>query len=217
VRGKINVTMAKSIGQMKEMHSAFRTYLNKEKIYVIQSALGLVDARLIGVFLQADPNLTFRDDLKGVITDVMADGTLISIFPKRVKEHSNDKSKVHFTNGFEVQVAISKPKKAGEYTETLPKAMEYFNENGSHPILSSKVVLPFGKSVAIDNDTFRKLIRMQNEYMCHIKHAEMHNLCHIDKDISLGYDTTGEKKSRTIHQMLMDEVDVEGDPIFHSI
>jgi hypothetical protein len=31
--------------------------------------------------------------------------------------------------------AISDAKKAGEYTETLSKSMEYFNENGSHPIL----------------------------------------------------------------------------------
>jgi hypothetical protein len=49
-----------------------------------------------------------------------------------------------------VEVAISDPKKAGEYTETMSKAMEYFNENGSHPILSSKLFLPFGKSAAIE-------------------------------------------------------------------
>jgi hypothetical protein len=95
--------------------------------------------------------------------------------------------------------------------------MQYFNENRSHPLLSSKMFLPFGKSAAIDSDTFRKLIRKQNEYLRHIKHVEMHNLYHIDKDISLGYDTTWELISSTIHQMLMDEVDVEGEPIFHTI
>jgi hypothetical protein len=82
------------------------------------------------------------------------------------------------TNGMGIQVAIAYPKK-------ISKAMEYFNENGSHPLLSSKVFLPFVKSAAIDNNIFRKLIRMQNEYICYTKHAEMHNLCHIDKDISL--------------------------------
>jgi hypothetical protein len=46
---------------------------------------------------------------------------------------------------------------------------------------------------------------------------EVHYLCHIDKEISLGYDTTGESISSTIRQMLMDEVDVDGDPICHSI
>jgi hypothetical protein len=172
------------------MNSAFHTYLNKEKVYISQAPLWLVDARLIGIFLQADPNLTFRDDLKDVITDVMADGTLISIFYKRVKEPLNDNSIVRFTDGLAIQVVISDPKKAGEFTETLSKAMGYFNENGSQPILSSKVFLPFGKSAAIDKDTFRKLIQMQNEYLNHIKHVEMHNICHIDKDISLGYDTT---------------------------
>jgi hypothetical protein len=45
----------------------------------------------------------------------------------------------------------------------------------------------------------------------------MHNLIHIDKDISLGYDTTGEIITSTICQMLMDKVDVEGEPIFHAI
>jgi hypothetical protein len=41
------------------------------------------------------------------------------------------------------------------------------------------------------------------------KHVEMHNLCHIDKDITLGYDK--------ISQTLMDEDDVEGEPVFHAI
>jgi hypothetical protein len=45
----------------------------------------------------------------------------------------------------------------------------------------------------------------------------MHHVCHIDKEISLGYDTTGELISSTIRQMIMDEFDVEGDTIFHSI
>jgi hypothetical protein len=45
----------------------------------------------------------------------------------------------------------------------------------------------------------------------------MHHLCHIDKEISLGYDTTGEPISSTIRQMIINEVDVEGDPILHSI
>jgi hypothetical protein len=75
---------------MKEINSIFHSYLNKEKFYVRQAFLGLLDARLIGVFLQADPNLTFRDDLKQAIMEVMANGTIISIFPKRVNEPSND-------------------------------------------------------------------------------------------------------------------------------
>jgi hypothetical protein len=60
--------------------------------------------------------------------EVMTDGALISIFPKRVKELLNDNTKARFTNGLVVQVATTDPKKAGEYTETLSKAMEYFNE-----------------------------------------------------------------------------------------
>jgi hypothetical protein len=114
-------------------------------------------------------------------------------------------------------MVIADPKKAGEYTETLSKAMEYNNKNGIHPILSSKVFLPFGKSSVIDNETFRNLVRMQNEYLHHIKYFGMYHLCHIDKKISLGYDTTKELVSSMIRQMLMDEVDVEGEPIFHAI
>jgi hypothetical protein len=60
-------------------------------------------------------------------------------------------------------------------------------------------------------------IQQQNEHLRHTKHVEMHNLSHIEKDISLGYDTTGEIIMSTIRQMLMDDVDVEGEPIFHSI
>jgi hypothetical protein len=127
----------------------------------------------------------------------MADGTLILIFPKHVKEPSNDNLKVRFTNGLMIKEVISYPRKAGEYTEMLSKAMEYFNENGSHPILSSKVFLPFVKSAAIDNETFSKLIRMKNEYLHHITHVEMHSICHINKDILLGYDMTKEMITST--------------------
>jgi hypothetical protein len=48
--------------------------------------------------------------------------------------------------------------------------MEYFNGNDRHPILSSKVFLPFRKRAAINNETFRKLIRMQKEYLHKIFH-----------------------------------------------
>jgi hypothetical protein len=58
---------------------------------------------------------------------------------------------------------------------------------------------------------------MQNKHLHNTKNVGMHHLCHIDKEISLGYDTIGEPISSTIRQILMDEVDVEWDPIFHSI
>jgi hypothetical protein len=170
---------------MKETNSVFRSYLNKEKVCVSQASLGLVDARLIGIFLEADPNLTFRDDLKQAIMVVMADGAHISIFPKRVKDPSNYYSKICFANGLAVQVAIPDSKKAVEYMETLAKAMEYLNGNESHPILSSKVFIPFGKAEGIDDGTFRKLIRMQNEYLHKIKHIEINSMCNIDKEISI--------------------------------
>jgi hypothetical protein len=121
-------------------------------VHVSQASLGVVDARIIVVFLQANPTLTFHDDLKEAITEAMANDTPISIFFKRVKELLNGNTKVRFTNNcLAVQVAIVDPKKSGEYTEMLSKAMEYFNKNGSHPILLSKVFLPFDKSTAIDN------------------------------------------------------------------
>jgi hypothetical protein len=107
--------MMKSILQMKDMGSAFQTYLNKEKVYVSQAALCLADARIIGVFLQAIPTLTFHNDLKEAIMEAMADDIPISILPKGpkgVKEPSNENTKVRFTNGFQIQVAIADPKKA---------------------------------------------------------------------------------------------------------
>jgi hypothetical protein len=51
---------------------------------------------------------------------------------------------------------------------------------------------------------------MQNEYLRHTQCVEMYHLCHIDKEISFGYDITGELISSTIRQMLMDEVGVKG-------
>jgi hypothetical protein len=100
----------------------------------------------------------------------MSDATPISNFPKKVKDPSNDNTKIRLTNELAIQVAITDPRKVGECIEILSKAMEYFNENGCHPILSSKVFLPFGKSAAVDNETFHKLIQMQNEHLRNTKH-----------------------------------------------
>jgi hypothetical protein len=71
IRGKINVSISKTMGDMKDLITPFQKYLNKEKVYVPQASLGLVDARIIGVMLQMDPNLTFRDDIKTSIYDIM--------------------------------------------------------------------------------------------------------------------------------------------------
>jgi hypothetical protein len=106
------------------------------------------------------------------------------------KEPSNDASKVRFTNGLAVQGTIPDSKKAAQYTEMLTKAMAYFNENDSHPILFSKVFLPFGRVTSIDNSTFKKLIRMQNEHLYKIRHIKIHDMCNIDKEVSMGYNTT---------------------------
>jgi hypothetical protein len=64
---------------------------------------------------------------------------------------------------------------------------------------------------------FGKLIRMQNEYLYKIKHNEIHNICHIDAEISMGCDTTGEVLNTTIRQLLMDEVDLELEQLFQAI
>jgi hypothetical protein len=160
VRGNITVTMSKWIDQMKDMGSYFCIYLNREKVYASQAALGLVDACIIGVFLQANQTLMSRySNMKEAIMEAMSDTTPISNFSKRVKEPPHDNMKVLFTKGLAIQVTIDDPKKAGEYTEIMYNAMDYFNENGCHPILYSKVFLPFGRSTAIDNETFCKLIR----------------------------------------------------------
>jgi hypothetical protein len=39
----------------------------------------------------------------------------------------------------------------------------------------------------------------------------------IDKDISMGYDTMGEALNSALRQLLTDEVDVEGEPLFQTI
>jgi hypothetical protein len=56
--------------------------LNKETLYVKQASLVLIDARIIGVLLQANPTLIFHNDLKEAIMEAMGDNTQISILPK---------------------------------------------------------------------------------------------------------------------------------------
>jgi hypothetical protein len=124
------------MGDMKDLTTPFQKYLNKEKVYVSQASLGLVDARIIGVMLHTDPQLTFRDHIKSSIFDIMRDDTPISILAKRVREVNAKTENPKFTNGLETQVTIKGGKETKAYTDELSKDMEFVNEHGNHPILS---------------------------------------------------------------------------------
>jgi hypothetical protein len=67
--------MSKTLGDMKDIVTPFRKYLNKEN--ASQASLGLVYARIIGVMLHTEPQLTFCDDIKSSIFDIMHDDTPI--------------------------------------------------------------------------------------------------------------------------------------------
>jgi hypothetical protein len=47
IRGKVNVTMAKSMSEMNDPSSPFHKYLNKHKVFVTQESLRLLDARIM--------------------------------------------------------------------------------------------------------------------------------------------------------------------------
>jgi hypothetical protein len=64
IQGKINVTMKRNMGEMKDPTTPFCKYLNQDKVYVSHVVLGLVYTRIIGIMLQTDPQYTFRDDIK---------------------------------------------------------------------------------------------------------------------------------------------------------
>jgi hypothetical protein len=56
--------------------------------------------------LQIYPTLTFRDDIKASIMDIMGDNTPLSVFAKRVRELKAAIDNLLFTNGLAIQVAI---------------------------------------------------------------------------------------------------------------
>jgi hypothetical protein len=174
IREKINVSMSKTMGDMKDVTNPFRRYLNKEKVYVSQASLGLVDARIIGVMLHLDHNLTFRDDIKTSIYDIIRDDTPISVFTKRVRAVTANSDNPRFTNGLAIQVAINDGKETETYTENLSEVMEFVNEHGNHPILSQCVVVPLGRGVTTDPPTSCSLIRMQNDFLHNIQHVKIH-------------------------------------------
>jgi hypothetical protein len=92
-------------------------------VYVSQAPLGLVDPRVIGRMLHTDPQLTFRDDIKSLIFDIMCDDTPIYVFTKRVREVNAKTDNPKFTNDLAIQVAIKDDKKTEAYTEKLSKDM----------------------------------------------------------------------------------------------
>jgi hypothetical protein len=218
IRGKVNVTMYLTMGELKYIPTPVRKYLNQDKVYVSPAVLGLVDTHIIGVMLQTDPLLTFRDDIKASIMDIMNDDTPMSVFAKRVRKVDPSNYNPRFTNGLAIQVAIKDGKTTEQYTEKLAKAMEYVNKRRNHPALSQCVFVPFGRGASIDQNTFCSLIRMQNEFLHNIKHAELHVLADIDIEFHLGNESDdGEDYSSSIRDLLTDERDIDDQHIFHSI
>jgi hypothetical protein len=164
VREKINISMSTTLSDMKYLGTPFRKYLNKEKVYVYQASLGLVDTRIVRVMLHTDPQLTFRDDVKYSIFNIMHDDTPISVFTKRVREVNAKTDKPKFTNGLAIQIAIKDGKETEIYTDKISKEMEFMNEHINHPILLQCVFVPFGRGAAIDPDAFCSFIRMQDAF-----------------------------------------------------
>jgi hypothetical protein len=85
-------------------------------VYVSPAVFRLIDTRTIGVMLQADPLLTFRDYIKASIMDIMSDDTPMYIFVKRVREVNPSNDNTRFTNGLAIQVAIKDGKQNEQYT-----------------------------------------------------------------------------------------------------
>jgi hypothetical protein len=135
---------------------------------------------IIGVMLHTDPQLTFCDDIKSSIFNIMHDDTPISVFTKRIREVNTKTDNPKFTNGLAIQVVIKDGKETETYTAKLSKAMEFVNEHGNHPILSQCVCVPFGGGAAIDPYTFCSFIRMQDDFLHNIRHVEIHGLVDIN-------------------------------------
>jgi hypothetical protein len=179
IRGKISVTMTRTMGEMKDPATPFRKFLNQDKVYFSPAVLGMVGTRIIGVMLKTYHMLTFRDDIKASIMDIMSDNTPLTVFAKCVTELKSANDNPRFTNGLEIQVAI-KYKTTEAYTDKLAKAMEYVNYHGNHLVLSQCVFVPFGCGAAIDQNTFCSLIHMQNEFLHNVKHVKIHGLSSVD-------------------------------------
>jgi hypothetical protein len=210
--------MFRTVGERKDPATPFQKYLNQEKVYVSPAFLGLVDTRIIGVMLQTDPMLTFRDDIKSSIMDIISDNTPIAVFSKRVRELKSANDNPRFTNALAIQVAIKDCKNNEAYTEKLAKTMEYLNEHGNHPVLSQCVFVPFGRGAAIHQNTFCNLIRMKNEFLHNIKHVEIHRLSDIEIEPHLGInDEDGKYYANSIREILLEECDIDRQRIFHSI
>jgi hypothetical protein len=193
-------------------------YLNQDKVYVSPAVLGLVDTRIIGLMLQTDPTLTFHDNIKASIIDIMSDNTPLTVFAKLVRELKPANDNPRFNNGLAIQVTIKDGNTTESYTEKLAEAMEYVNEHGNHPVLSQCVFVPFGRCAAIDQNTFCSLIRMQNEFLHNVQHVEIHGLSDIDIELHIGTDNDdGEDYANSIRYFLLEECDIDGQRIFHSI
>jgi hypothetical protein len=154
IKVNINVTMPVSMGITKGPSSPFSKYLNKEKIYGTHASLRLIDSHIIGVMFQTDPQLSFCDDIKPYISDLMQDGTPLSVFTKRVHDINASTDTPRFMNALAVEA----------YTEKLSKAMEHVKDQINHLILSQCVFVPFRRGSVIDQDTFHNIIHMHSHF-----------------------------------------------------
>jgi hypothetical protein len=106
IRGKVNVAMSKTMSDIKDQSLPFCKYLKNKKVYVTHAYSGLIDSRIIGVLLQTDLQLSFCNDIKASISNLVRDGAPLSVFAKCVRELNSKYHNPHFTNGLAIQVAI---------------------------------------------------------------------------------------------------------------
>jgi hypothetical protein len=132
-----------------------------------------------------------------------------------VREVNAQSDNPRLTNGLAIHMTIKERKETDAYTEKLSKAMKFVNE---HPILSQCVCVPLDRGAAIDQAAFCNFIRMQNELMHTIRHADIHGLSNIDIERHVdNYMYNGEDISNSIQEILLDTTDDEGLRLFHSI
>jgi hypothetical protein len=186
VAGSIKIQTKFSISQLKHPSSTFWQYLNKERVHINSTQLGVEEGVTMGWCWKSHPAFGYRDEMKYHLKLMMGkahEDTLYALFPKNIRYiRKYDGAKLS-TTGIALRIAKRPGVSEQLFREELAQRWSNLSikKGGS---LASKFFIPFGNESTLGDSELTHIIEQQNLYLRTTKQRIVRNLNDINDEIN---------------------------------
>jgi hypothetical protein len=180
------------IRRLKQAGSAFRMYLQSNRVYINKAQLGIEDGVTLGWLYQAHPSFCYREDIKERLKELMGEehkSVQYALFPKSINYKRIADGVRLTTTGVTMQIAKSPNDTAAYFRATMAEKWQRINaKNGG--TLYGKTFILFGKEGDMGDAIMTNVIQQHHKFLAETKQRTVHNLNDVDEiiEIALGED-----------------------------